>query len=277
MCGPVVPDAAERYSVSEGTNRMDAGPELGACHETFLGSLGEAVREPPMLHLGLVADQDRVVPAAPERPIPVVEVSGLLGEVSLDEVHEAGKVPCVLRAQEGVPVVRHAGHGMDLDIVAAPRSGENSDETAVQLRAWTEKVPGLEGSGAHLDQGTGRDETFATGHIDQDANRTPNLTGGHGGRQPAEKRVAPCGKPSWTTPAQLAIPRRRICPSPRLGIEPGYRPMMPRSPAPEAFAFGAGESCGPGASDPARSAPLLAPSAGLLAAVRGRFRELVEP
>jgi len=62
-----------------------------------------------------------MVPVAPKGTLPVMEVTGLPGEVALDVVHEPGEMPGIFGAEQAVPVVREEGDGVDPNVVETLR------------------------------------------------------------------------------------------------------------------------------------------------------------
>ena len=82
----------QEFAGGEGRNTVGAWPGAGGPDQTLFCAVGQNITKASM-RSSLVSDDDRAVTARPKSLAPDMEMPGLLGDVSIYELHEEGELP----------------------------------------------------------------------------------------------------------------------------------------------------------------------------------------
>ena len=105
LLGAVEPPALERLSGGQRLDAVDSRPFLEAFHQVLFDAVAENIPESRDLRLGLVADQDRLIPPPEDLLPPAGEPADLAGELGVEVIHEAGELPGVVDLQDEVEML----------------------------------------------------------------------------------------------------------------------------------------------------------------------------
>ena len=132
---------------------MHSRPLLDTPHQALLDPMAQNVPEASHLHLLLVADHDRLIPATPHLLPPAGPAADLLGQVRGEVAHEVTELLRIVHPCQEVEVVRHEDIAHEIDRVKPLSASEDATNDVVELRGGHEQQTPLDGSAGHLDEG----------------------------------------------------------------------------------------------------------------------------
>lgn len=131
LLAAVEPEALERLAIQDGADGTDARPVSQALDQILLAAMGQDIAQPLDLGPLLVADGDRLVPAAPELLPPAHQPAGLTSQVRVEVAHEQCQLARGLHAQKEVEMVGNKGEGTDANAVELLRPAKGAEENLV--------------------------------------------------------------------------------------------------------------------------------------------------
>ena len=134
----IVPDALHSSPFQHCLGAVYPRPVGRSRHKIFLDGVCQHISEPGDLSIRFAGDWYVPVPPSPEGPLPIVEFSDLLGEIGLDRVHEANKGTRLGRRNQQVIVGAENRDGVDRHGFTPLSTTDHAQDSAIELRAWTE-------------------------------------------------------------------------------------------------------------------------------------------
>jgi hypothetical protein len=144
------PNALERLAPRESSHTLSPGPVLRSPYQAFFAAMGQHVAKAVYLRRLFIADDDCLIPPAPEPLLPAVHSTDLSGHVRVEIVHEARHLKSVFYAHEQMVVIREEDEGVDLDGIEPLCPAQDPDHNPFQLLARFEEETTLHCTACHL-------------------------------------------------------------------------------------------------------------------------------
>lgn len=154
LLGAVKPVSNERVASGESLGAVDTWPVSAPSDEAFLDTMAQEVAQAGDLGRLFLADDDGLVAASPNLVSPTPGASHFLGDLGIDESHEACELPGVVDAKEQVIVVREDGGGANVDAITSLGTCERADNGVVQCSAGLQQKTAVNRPARDFDEGS---------------------------------------------------------------------------------------------------------------------------